>query len=689
MTRFGRRLVLFVCVCAGALALAPAGSAFIYWSDPAAGTIGRVAPDGSQLQASFISGLAHGSGQGPTFIAVSGQYVYWTNPNIGAIGRANVDGSGVNEHFISGLSQPWGVAVDGSHIFWTDRSRDSIGRANLDGSGVDQDFITNANSSNAGLSDPVGLAVQGGFLYWTDAVAGTIGRARVDGSDADGSFVSLPAFDTPGGLAADGSHLFFTNTDQFYGTHTIGRVSLDGSGLDVSFVPLAGDGSGQVDETPDGLLVWANGVGHAIGAANSDGSAPSSTRIPLGSGSAPLGVASDHPAPSAASGARVMVCTPTPQRRADGTVGRFFDVTVADWLGGRDNPSSPLYRSVPAIYVQGYGTMCDPSDLVAYGADPHAYCDTAFLVNESGQPAPAGVSPSDWGALYEAYAPRTELSGLLGVCPLSYMYFTSIAHGVGSIGTTRLGLSQPDLITGLATDGVTIGPRFLASDGRYLYWTNPVLGAIGRATLGGGSVDERFIGGLRWPTGIAVGGGYLYWTSAEGIGRARLDGSDVNASFIPLSSNPFAVTVAGGHIFWSDPTLGAIGRANLDGSAVQTQFIKTGDPAGLASDGSFLYWIRCDNDTTLGMSRARIDGGGLVESFMSASTLGPIACGQLTVAPSVSQLYWVEIASSNTGGPGQVDTASLDGKTVTRGVASVVDRSVWGAVVVVASLSGS
>ncbi|HET7572239.1 MAG TPA: hypothetical protein VFJ77_06155 [Gaiellaceae bacterium] len=103
---------------------------------------------------------------------------------------------------------------------------------------------------------------------------------------------------------------------------------------------------------------------------------------------------------------RVMVCATHDVLRHADTLGRFADIEASTWLDGKDDPSSPYYGSTPAIFVRGYGTMCRISDLVTYHGDPSAYEDAATLVDETGAPVPAGVSASDWGALYELWTEK-------------------------------------------------------------------------------------------------------------------------------------------------------------------------------------------------------------------------------------------------------------------------------------------
>jgi hypothetical protein len=106
---------------------------------------------------------------------------------------------------------------------------------------------------------------------------------------------------------------------------------------------------------------------------------------------------------SAAPPANTMVCLAGPHVRSDGTTGRFFQVTRAQWVAGAADPSSIYYQSTPAIYVQGYGAMCELSDVASYGGDPATFSDSGTTVDGAGHTAPVGDSPADWGAIYEYY----------------------------------------------------------------------------------------------------------------------------------------------------------------------------------------------------------------------------------------------------------------------------------------------
>ena len=94
---------------------------------------------------------------------------------------------------------------------------------------------------------------------------------------------------------------------------------------------------------------------------------------------------------------RVAVCTRVPVQRADGTVGYFADV-LASQLNTTDE-SSPYFGAQPAIYVEGYGLVCQISDIATYGGNPSQYRDSGRKVDGTGSVAPMGLE-TVWVAPY-------------------------------------------------------------------------------------------------------------------------------------------------------------------------------------------------------------------------------------------------------------------------------------------------
>ena len=153
----------------------------------------------------------------------------------------------------------------------------------------------------------------------------------------------------------------------------------------------------------------------------------------------------------------------------------------------------------------------------------------------------------------------------------------------------------------------------LAVSGNYIYWTDPIAGAIGRAKLNGAGapseIQGEFIIGAGTPQYVAVDGSHVYWTDAgngekEGgrIGRADLEGKNSEPSFIAGATNPQGIDAEGEFLYWSnageEDATRTIGRAKLGvggAEGVEQEFIGVGGgvseetPQGLAVDTAHIY----------------------------------------------------------------------------------------------------
>jgi hypothetical protein len=235
----------------------------------------------------------------------------------------------------------------------------------------------------------------------------------------------------------------------------------------------------------------------------------------------------------------------------------------------------------------------------------------------------------------------------------------------------------------------------------YLYWSNSTGGSgarapvttIGRARLDGTGVDHSFVSGTgRQPCGVALDREHIYWGEALGgkvgspdkggaIGRANRDGSGVNAEFIPTPSHHgCGVAIAGGYVYWtswsckivpgrgcwwapSSPT--AIGRANVDGTGVDDRFItglaiprspafQTADPCGIAVAGEYIYWMYgAESRKPAPIGRANLDGTGVDKRFITG-----VPNGSCAIAVDGGHIYW--------GNGGFLGRANLDGTGVNR-----------------------
>lgn len=215
--------------------------------------------------------------------------------------------------------------------------------------------------------------------------------------------------------------------------------------------------------------------------------------------------------------------------------------------------------------------------------------------------------------------------------------------------------SPPTTRTAVLRYGVLVGMVLAACVGvsaggasAEIYWANGGDNGIGRAELDGSYVEQTFLR-TQYPSGVAVSGTQLYWTTADyKVGRADLDGS--HAGLILDSFARFGVAVDASHIYWAAGT--SIGRANLDGSGASANFIADVKSAcGVAVDGAHLYWGEADGGT---VGRANLDGTGVNHGFITA-TYGPC-----DVAIDSAHVYWANWWDSGT----TIGRAGLDGSNV-------------------------
>src|SRR5947209_4096583 len=115
---------------------------------------------------------------------------------------------------------------------------------------------------------------------------------------------------------------------------------------------------------------------------------------------------------------------------------------------------------------------------------------------------------------------------------------------------------------------------FPAAAGAYIYWGSFQTNSIGRAYNDGSHLNQRFIGGLGAPNGLAVLGSNIYWTDLGrgDIGRANLNSTQVRQQLVFGAQSPDGLTVYGDYMYWANFGLHAVGRARLDGTQVNQLF---------------------------------------------------------------------------------------------------------------------
>jgi hypothetical protein len=242
--------------------------------------------------------------------------------------------------------------------------------------------------------------------------------------------------------------------------------------------------------------------------------------------------------------------------------------------------------------------------------------------------------------------PTTLVTGKAGAVGLvvvgAYAYFTLPA--ASEILRVPLAGGRTELV-----DATVDFPLFLSSDGAALFVTggHPYKGAVTKLALDPRAPDARppvtLMDGLSGPRGIAVDGGFVYWTdvvdgallrTADRLDDAAQDGGTRSAARLAAGiAGPSDLAVFGGYAYLVDQR-GSIVRVPVAGgdpflfTAVPSDL---GTPYGVATDGLSLYW------TTRG------DGGGVFKIPLPGGDFTQLTKGEADahfLAVGATAVYW-------------------------------------------------
>ncbi|HEY2477914.1 MAG TPA: hypothetical protein VGI17_04225 [Solirubrobacterales bacterium] len=206
---------------------------------------------------------------------------------------------------------------------------------------------------------------------------------------------------------------------------------------------------------------------------------------------------------------------------------------------------------------------------------------------------------------------------------------------------------------------------FAGSAQAYVYWAEPLAGAIGRASNDGTGVENGFIHTGGEPIAVAVNSSNIYWAdeSAGTIGRANIDGTGVEPNFITGIKEPWGVAVNSSSIFWASLSGQAIGRANLDGTGKNLGFITgAGGPCSIAIDSGHIYWG--NSGLTAHIGRASLTGNSPDDEWVNLDTYIP--CG---MAANSANVFFADSGAFG-GFPHEIGRVNING--------SFVDKSMIG-----------
>ena len=375
-------------------------------------------------------------------------------------------------------------------------------------------------------------------------------------------------------MAADGSHLFWTNNAGDAAEGSVWEANLDGT----SPHAIAPNQNGPLGVATDGNHVyWANVLDQAIEQANPDGS--SAQAIVTGLGEPELMAVTPPPA--------ALAFTPSPfdygQVGTGQPVSQTF--TLANTGGQATGTLTDTLTGSAAFTITG--DTCTGTSLAASGtctvtvqfAPPSRATFTAALTSASANPA------------------ATATVALTGTAP-RFLYWINDPGGSESANGTvnRAGLD------GTSPHAIVPGqdnPGGIAVGATHIYW--PTGGAtMNEANLDGTSPQAVTLPGQTNLNGVAVDASHLYWTSVLGVhdGAIWVASLDVTGAHTLVTGQGIfmgGVAVDADHIYWTSSTDfsdgdGAVWAAGLDGSNPHIIVPTLDHPVGMAVSGSHVYW---------------------------------------------------------------------------------------------------
>jgi hypothetical protein len=198
----------------------------------------------------------------------------------------------------------------------------------------------------------------------------------------------------------------------------------------------------------------------------------------------------------------------------------------------------------------------------------------------------------------------------------------------------------------------------VSTGGGHLFWAaGSVWGTLSRGRLDG-TQARRLVSGIRDAAGVAVAGNYVYWIALKGIGRAEVTGKQLHRRFVVPSQESFGgvgqgLVTDGRYLYFTRCDEESIARVGLDGRGLNLRFIQlNGCPQSLAYAAGYLYWAGFSPF----IGRATTDRSRVEPHWLNVHGAGALAGDS-------KDIFWTW--GTGGGAPSYIGHATADGKNVT------------------------
>jgi hypothetical protein len=228
--------------------------------------------------------------------------------------------------------------------------------------------------------------------------------------------------------------------------------------------------------------------------------------------------------------------------------------------------------------------------------------------------------------------------------------------------STVLGCLPDQCTLGGVLDDGAVQPTNVALSGNFLYYMQPFIGQIFRVPKSGGAVQDlattSFFNGDELFAFVASDGTYVYWSEPNNdkIRRQAVAAQPTDVFALPAGSFPSILLIDGTTLYFvaqgSGNGDGIIGYGNLDGTGgAQTLASKQQLPWGLAVDATYIYWT---TSGTYGNNNVPNGDGGVYRCEKTNCTTPTQLAGNLADARGIAvddhAIYFTTYATGQSDG---------------------------------------